>query len=231
MRAGLFGKLPAKRNFIAIRTPQPFLDTWEPWVQGSVAASRQLLGEAWLDAYMTAPIWRFWLGAGLCGATVIGAFMPSVDGVGRYFPLTIFSIAPEEHPLSPPEIDAQTEWFKGVENLLLSALNDATSFEKLTDALDTLAPPTIAGAGNAGRTEQPLFLRGGATTRSAPQQDFETVFCDLRLRNHASAYADRSFWWTIGGENFEPQAIAATKFIDPYIFAGLMTGKFDDLGA
>ena len=40
MRCGLYGKLPMKRDFISVSTPQAFLEQWEPWIQGGVAASR-----------------------------------------------------------------------------------------------------------------------------------------------------------------------------------------------
>ena len=59
MRCSLFGKLPAKRDFIALFSPRAFLDVWEPWIQGSISASRQELGEDWQNAFLTAPIWRF----------------------------------------------------------------------------------------------------------------------------------------------------------------------------
>ena len=72
MRCSLYGKLPAKRDFVAVAAPRPFLNTWEPWMQGGISASRQSLGDAWQNAFLTAPIWRFWLGADLCGAPVIG---------------------------------------------------------------------------------------------------------------------------------------------------------------
>ena len=43
MRCSLFGKLPAKRDFIALFAPRHFLDIWEPWQQASIAASRDAL--------------------------------------------------------------------------------------------------------------------------------------------------------------------------------------------
>ena len=63
MRCGLFGKLPAKRDFIALFAPRDFLDVWEPWMQSSISASREKLLDGWQQAFLTAPIWRFWLGA------------------------------------------------------------------------------------------------------------------------------------------------------------------------
>jgi type VI secretion system protein ImpM len=83
MRCGLFGKLPAKRDFVALQAPRAFLAVWEKWLQAGVSASRAELGADWQALFLRAPIWRFWLGAELAGAPVLGAFMPSVDGVGR----------------------------------------------------------------------------------------------------------------------------------------------------
>ncbi len=36
MPAGFFGKLPSKRDFVASGATRPFLDMWEPWLQGSL---------------------------------------------------------------------------------------------------------------------------------------------------------------------------------------------------
>ena len=75
MQCGLYGKLPTKRDFIAIKAPREFLDVWEPWMQGGLSASRHALGDNWQQTFLTAPIWRFWLGSELCGRTMLGAFM------------------------------------------------------------------------------------------------------------------------------------------------------------
>ena len=88
MPCNLYGKLPTKRDFVAMGATRDFLDQWEPWLQSGVSASQAMLKDQWQQAFLRAPIWRFWLGADLCGVTMIGAFMPSLDKVGRYFPLT-----------------------------------------------------------------------------------------------------------------------------------------------
>ena len=54
MRCSLFGKLAAKRDFIALFAPRDFLNAWEPWMQACVSASRDALGESWQQAYLTA---------------------------------------------------------------------------------------------------------------------------------------------------------------------------------
>src|SRR5262245_58794328 len=141
MRCSLFGKLAAKRDFIAVLAPRDFLNVWEPWMQGGVSASRDMLGQDWQGAFLAAPIWRFWLGAEICGTTVLGAFMSSLDGMGRYYPLTVFACADAGAAIPPPDIEAQDEWFAAAEDFLLSTLDQDAAYETLTDALDRLAPP------------------------------------------------------------------------------------------
>ena len=145
-RCGLYGKLPTKRDFIAIQAPREFLAVWEPWMQGGLSASRHALGDSWQQTFLTAPIWRFWLGAELCGRTVLGAFMSSLDGVGRYFPLTLLAFPDEGAAIPPPEFDAQDGWFAVAEEFLLSTLEDATTFETVTAGLERLVSPSRRSA-------------------------------------------------------------------------------------
>ena len=200
MRCGLFGKLHAKRDFIAVVAPRALLDKWEPWMQSSISASRDDLDKDWQQAFLTAPIWRFWLGADICGTTVTGAFMSSLDGVGRYYPLTIFACADAGSPIPPPDIDAQDEWLTASEQFLLSTLEKETAFETITAALERLAPPVC----------QPATLSDGA----------------LRSANHASTYAAASFWWTLGGNNYQQLALSCRGMPDPFLFSGMLTGHF-----
>ncbi len=88
--AGFFGKLPARGDFVRAGLPRDFVDSWDGWWQRMLPGSRDRLGEGWTEAWLQAPIWRFALPPGLCGAgAVLGLWMPSVDQAGRFFPLTI----------------------------------------------------------------------------------------------------------------------------------------------
>jgi type VI secretion system protein ImpM len=155
MQCSLYGKVPAKRDFIAIGAPREFLNAWEPWLQAAISASRTTLGEQWQPAFLTAPIWRFWLGADICGRSVIGAFMSSLDGVGRYFPLTLFACADDGAAIPPPEYGAQDGWFDTVEAFLMSTLDQGAQFETMTAQLGALPPP-------AQQSQEGLSLKGSA---------------------------------------------------------------------
>jgi type VI secretion system protein ImpM len=94
---GCFGKIPARGDFLRLGLPRDFTDGWDAWISLMLTTSRDTLGQNWLAIWLEAPIWRFALAPGVCGAgAAIGAWMPSVDRVGRYFPLTIAAVSANE---------------------------------------------------------------------------------------------------------------------------------------
>ena len=225
MRCGLFGKLSAKRDFIALATPRAFLEVWEPWVQSSLSASRHQLGEGWQQAFLTTPVWRFWLGAAICGTTVAGAIMPSLDGVGRYYPLTLHAVADAGMPIVPPDIDAQDQWFAIAENFLFSTLERETVFEDVSTALDRLAVP---------RTQSPLeddspIIRvgDGLAGMVSPAGGFSSSLSNLRAAS-PDIYAAASFWWTAGGGDFPPLALTCRGLPDPFRYSTLLSGNLKE---
>ena len=198
MQLGLFGKLPVKRDFVSINLPRGFLILWENWLQSSVAASRESLGRAWQDMFLTAPIWRFWLGRDLGGTTVTGAFMPSVDGIGRYFPLTICAWAEEGEPNELPDCGEEQAWFDTVETALLTALS-----------------PDFDG-------EPSRLLENLPSPPAAPSGLLRTMF----VRDLQGVLGNRSYWWSNGGAGRPMQLVAYDRMPDPYQFGGFITGRF-----
>src|SRR5215468_7749898 len=187
MQCSLYGKVPAKRDFIAIGAPREFLNAWEPWLQGVISASRTTLGDKWQQAFLTAPIWRFWLGADICGRSVIGAFMSSLDGVGRYFPLTLFACADDKAAIPPPEFVSQDEWFDAAEAFLMSTLDHDAKFEGMTAELGALPPPFQEPPKPP--TQNTGCDNNGLRAMPARGQSFSEVFNSIRLREHANIYA------------------------------------------
>ena len=225
MRCGLFGKLTAKRDFIALFAPRAFLDAWEPWMQSGIAASRDALGRGWQQAFLSAPIWRFWLGSDICGATVAGVFMPSLDGVGRYYPLTLFAYADPGVAIMPPDIDAQNDWFHAAEDYLLTTLDKNASFEETSSALDQFPPPPAVAA--AGGADEMVRIADGTLAAHATDSTLPALFGKLRKTNFASLYSGASFWWTIGGGDYQPLALCCRRMPDPFLFASMLTGRLE----
>ncbi|WP_422088524.1 type VI secretion system-associated protein TagF [Variovorax sp.] len=86
---GWFGKLPGMGDFAHRRLPEAFRSVWDQWLQRGLARLKDRHAD-WMERYLEAPIWCFALGPGVAGERGwIGVLMPSVDGVGRYFPFTL----------------------------------------------------------------------------------------------------------------------------------------------
>jgi type VI secretion system protein ImpM len=224
MQCSLYGKVPAKRDFIAIGAPRQFLNAWEPWLQGGIAASRNTLGDKWQSAFLTAPIWRFWLGADICGTSVIGAFMSSLDGVGRYFPLTLFACADDDAAIPPPEFNSQDDWFDAMEAFLMSTLDHDANFEAMTAGLGALPPPSREAP--KALAHDAVCDRNGFLALPTQGQSFSELFGSIREHDYAKIYASSTFWWTIGGEGVAPVALSGRGMPDPFLFAAMLTGEF-----
>ena len=165
---GFYGKTPALGDFISRQLTRDFIEPWDAWLQSCLAFSKEELGEYWLDTYLTSPLWRFVLSPGVVGGSAwVGAMMPSVDRVGRNFPLTIAA------PLAAgvdlwQVVGAGKDWFERAEAELLSALDeqqfDVSVFEQRVAAL----APVEAMQPSAAPESVPGPPMPGAARRRAP---------------------------------------------------------------
>ena len=98
---GFYGKLPALGDFVTRNMQRDVSRRVDQWMRDGMNHSRSL-NDAWLDAYLVAPVWCFFAGAGVWGNTpCCGLLMPSVDRVGRYFPLFVMApLRPGEHDIA-----------------------------------------------------------------------------------------------------------------------------------
>lgn len=85
---GLFGKIPARGDFLSVGVPTSFVDAGESWIRSGLLALKHK--SDWQNAYLSAPIWQFACAKGVWNEDAwSGILMPSVDRVGRYFPLLV----------------------------------------------------------------------------------------------------------------------------------------------
>jgi type VI secretion system protein ImpM len=206
---GLYGKLPCNGDFLQRRLPQEFVDVWDAWVRESMAASRSQLAERWLDIYLTAPVWRFVLAPGLCGNhTYAGVFLPSVDRVGRYFPLTVVARwKAAEVALS--SVSSQERWFDAAESLALQALESITlEAEEFDRSVIGLGAQIEAGL--EGRTVSP------GRSELAELSELERTLYPLTL------------WWTEGSYEVGSDLLCITGLPKAASFASMLSGTISD---
>src|SRR5262245_29214774 len=120
---GWYGKIPGTGDFIARRVPALFREPWDRWLQGAIEGSQQRLGARWRDAFLSMPAWRFVLGPGVIGGDAwAGLMVPSVDSVGRYFPLTVACALPSASLDAVATLLGAQDWFDQIEVIALQAI-------------------------------------------------------------------------------------------------------------
>jgi type VI secretion system protein ImpM len=180
---GFFGKLPSHGDFVTRRLPLEVVDIWTHWIDGGLSASRAVLGDSWLPIYLSSPIWRFALSAGLAGpAALCGIMFPSVDRVGRHYPFTVLTrLATDAGPASA--LFAAVNWFEEAEGLALSGLEEGFDFDSFDSAVALLAAPAVP---------PPAIAVGSGL--EAPQQDVAGLLDRVAARN----WSCHSLWSTTG---------------------------------
>jgi type VI secretion system protein ImpM len=144
---GWYGKLPSLGDFASRRLDADWIAHWDHWLAEGLGALRQASPEGWLQNYLASPAWRFALLPGalpspLGDALRVGVLVPSVDCVGRYFPLTVIS-PPLPQPATLAQASALWQWTAMLDDIAVDALQDDWTAEQLDQALLTqgAAPP------------------------------------------------------------------------------------------
>ncbi|MBX3570599.1 MAG: type VI secretion system-associated protein TagF [Rhizobiaceae bacterium] len=216
MGFGLFGKLPLKRDFIAHEIRQDVLAPLETWLQTAVAASRSELGRNWEELYLVAPIWRLWIGAGVLGANCAGALMPSVDGIGRFFPLLALYVCDDGETMPPPSYAPQEKWFSAIEHRLLGVLEEGAS-TPVDSILAGLSPPSLSGA-EIGRGH----FKGGPVWHGPADADTPSFLAATFEDDYREVARDRSYWWVPGDGARGPVLHARNGLPDPYFHTRML---------
>ena len=209
---GIFGKLPWLGDFVTRRLPRSFVEPWDDWLQRGMAATRETLGDGWLDSFLTAPVWRFLLPAGSAGPAMAGLLMPSVDRVGRYFPLTLASPLDADPGPEAPLLAAA--WFDALERTALAALDDTTAPEAWEAAVEGLGPPPLT------ENLPPVEIGEGWRGMPLPSTDGLGIAA-LRLGT-APLAAQARFWtgpaaggWYLAGDGLPPPVAWPRAFMAP----------------
>lgn len=128
-RVGYFGKMPKSGDFVSRNVDPVLKDGFDRWLQECLSESRAQMKEAWLGAFLTAPIWRFLLVGQFGGSkSILGVMIPSVDKVGRYFPLAAL-IELVEFELDQQVMSTCDAVLHEFEELLLNALTEEIDLE------------------------------------------------------------------------------------------------------
>ncbi len=222
-KVGFYGKLPVIGDFVSRRLPNEFISSWDGWLQSAIAASREELGDDWLNSYLTSPIWRFLLSPGLCGnQAVAGIIMPSVDRVGRYYPLTVALLFEQSLQL-PFLFSAGNTWFEQLEDAALTGLEgslDLDAFDQLIQAILPFTLPMDLSSSQQSSGEKQTFYIAMEDSRQIGD-----AFIELNANLLATFMSGYSLWSNAGSEYVAPALLACQGLPPIGSFSGFLKGK------
>ena len=185
---GYFGKVSTLGDFVSRGLPDGLVAAWD----------------AWLQHYLTSPVWRFAIAPGVLGPEGLGGvMMPSVDRVGRYFPLMIGAVG------APPLLDwfhKHAAWYDAIEDLARASLDPAFRLAQF-DAMPTLASIDAAQAA----------IDGGAW-RFALEEGVGERVAAVALQGH-------TLWWTDGAPGVEPSMLMCAGMPRAGRFAAMLNAR------
>jgi type VI secretion system protein ImpM len=236
---GFYGKLPSKGDFLQRRVSTEFIDVWDPWLQECMHLSRQALQANWLNAYLTSPVWRFVLAEGVCGSGAFaGVMVPSVDRVGRYFPLTLVAQLDVADCVLEIACGAGQQWFDAAEALALGALESADLDLELFDS----QVASLAGLPDADGVAESVYLRALLQKSQFGRRtaQWHTPLVSAHSLQHAiNLFATRelertlrplALWWTHGSDVVAPAWLCNNGLPAPESFVAMLAADWQHTG-
>jgi type VI secretion system protein ImpM len=232
MQVGFYGKLPSHGDFLRRRVSDGFVDAWDAWLRECLSASRAALGGRWLDVYLTSPAWRFVCAGGACGrSAVIGLSAPSVDSVGRYFPLTLVAELPPEVNLITAAASAR--FFEAAEQLVIETLaTERVDFDRFDQGVLSLGrelagvalPPDLVldpvAASLVTDTPQPWHVPLTAAS------EVTSAFAHVLSMHLEAKYRPLVMFWTDGSGVVEPSCLVLKGLPSPDLYPALLEGEW-----
>ena len=230
MQVGL-RQAPSHGDFLRRRITDAFVEAWDAWLR---ELSRQPHGARprWLDISPDEPGVALACAAGACPAPVIGVIVPSVDQVGRYFPLTLVAELPAEASLVTVAAGSE-RFFDQAEHLVIETLAtervDFDRFDRGVVALEpelaglTLPPPLVLGQ------ESSAILTDSPQAWHVPlgaSSDVGMAFEQLLWLHLEAKYRPLVLFWTDGSAAVEPSCLVLKGLPDPELYPALLEGAW-----
>lgn len=220
---GWYGKLPMLGDFASRRLSAPFVAACDAWLAEGVAASRQQLGEQWLDSYLTAPLWRFaWAPGVVDDGWWFGVLMPSVDSVGRYFPLLVALPLPAV-PADASALAALDALYEGMGRAALDNLQPRASLDDFELAL---AQAGCGGIAQEAALPAAQHLPGRNRHASLAALSPSRWATSLQVQALSLHLAGHSLWWPQASAGGEHSLSIGPGLPPPAQFSELLLGRW-----
>ena len=202
------------------------MQVWDSWLQHGLHASRETLGQAWLETYLTSPVWRFALNTGVADEFAwAGVLMPSVDRVGRHFPLTLAASSSGQIDMLK-WLEKEKPWFDELESLALSSLEP----DFLHDDFDTTLQKILGFSVGTSIKVNDGF---DPSAWCFAINDIEGISANIAsvTKDIAQALLDgHSLWWTDGSPHVSPSVLICRGLPNANQFTAMLSGDWSQSG-
>ena len=218
--AGWYGKIPATGDFLGRRLPPEFVVPWDRWLQEGIAHSRALLGDRWLEIFVTFPVWRFILPRGVLGDDGwYGVMIPSMDRVGRYFPLTVCR---RLDPAMGSSLLLIEEHLAHFAHAALQALENEPA-ETFDARVAAAVPPQIADSGPCIALD--AFTRGDAQGHWPVTGPLDALLLHSAQRTMLGNLGHRCLWWFPATDGVAGELRLSQAPLSAELFTTLISGS------
>lgn len=226
---GFFGKIPLTGDFIHRRMTSVFMNRWDEWLKVNILHSQKKLGDRWLPIYSQSPMWRFCIAPGVIdNKAYLGVMIPSVDSVGRYFPLTVAQ--PVDAKAIPFMLsDTANQWFQNIEDLLLDLLEGYEPNLQIFDAkIAALQPKWIDTVAKIPAGQATFNKTFNLHLEVSSANSINHSLSSLMLSNLVESNKGFTFWWNEGSEAYNPNVLLTDKLPVADQFCALLDGSWQE---
>ncbi len=221
--AGCFGKLSSVGDFVQRRLPAAFVSAWDDAFQPAVSAARLAFADRWQPAWRAAPVWRFVLPSGVCGAPMwAGVTGPSLDRVGRGFPMVLAWTVDDDFS-AESIVRCGSRWFDALEQVCRTCLDAGITVDSFDAALVQVPPPCSAPQYADVASVSIDWERGGAWRTGWHRHDADEGLA--ALWRQCREVADGCLWWTHGGQHVPPTALLTRGLPAPEAYAAFIDAR------
>lgn len=210
VQVGWYGKLPGVGDFASRGLSRDVVGRLDDWLQDGLAALQQQ-NRQWQQTFALSPVWNAILPAGLISPyPCLACIGPSLDRVGRDFPLTVLLHTPDIGYF--PSLIQGGDWFSRTRE----ALRRAVDGRQLPDQLDQGLRSIASGAWDEQNLPQHAMDQSGQDILDVIGLPAEADAITVPLSSGSlpwpnlpwtfSPYTDLSYWWSIPTPQF-PGAI------------------------
>lgn len=135
LKTGFYGKLPINGDFLSRNLSHEVTLCIDEWFQISMAQLRHRLPD-WSYFFNSSPSWFFLIPSNFFSSKAYAGYItPSIDRVGRCFPLIVLK---EMHKDSPLNVESLQHWYLTTETIVQNCLRDNISADELMNSLEKI---------------------------------------------------------------------------------------------